>query len=311
MAHFTSHLADSIARRHGIVRTGDLIAAGFSHHAIRRMIASGSLVRQHRDTYRVATAPDTFEARCVAASLADSTATITGPAAGRLWGFRHVVRVDVPIVLVEHSRHPFAHGVLVRRSNQLSDLDQLLRPDGIRLARPPRAWFDCARDSSDRRFEMLTEWVIDNHTPVPELWEMMRRLEQRGRPGLARVRRVLSQRATWQRPAGSGLELRVLKALERSGVPELVRQHPIMLQDHTIVHPDGARPEIRWAVEVDHVTWHGGRFDAQYDKARDRQLRRVAWQVDRVTDQELRDDFAGSITELAELYRLRCAELAA
>jgi very-short-patch-repair endonuclease len=78
-----------------------------------------------------------------------------------------------------------------------------------------------------------------------------------------------------------------------------------------VIHPDGAIPDIRWAIEIDHVTWHGGRLDAQRDKGRDRQLRRIGWQVDRVTDQEVRDDFAGVITELVELVTLRRRELAA
>lgn len=43
---------------------------------------------------------------------------------------------------------------------------------------------------------------------------------------------------------------------------------------------------------------------------RDRGLRRLGWQVDRVTDQELTDDFDGTIAELVELYHLRCGTAA-
>ena len=35
--------------------------------------------------------------------------------------------------------------------------------DGIRVASPPRVWFDCGRDLDDERFERLTEWVLDHH----------------------------------------------------------------------------------------------------------------------------------------------------
>jgi len=119
----------------------------------------------------------------------------------------------------------------------------------------------------------------------------------------------MSQRADWQRPAGSGLELRVLQALERAGVGPLVRQHPLRLPNGVVIHPDGADPEVRWAIEVDHVTWHGGRFDAQRDKGRDRGARRIGWQVDRVTDQELAADFAGHISELVDLHRRRRTEI--
>ena len=77
-----------------------------------------------------------------------------------------------------------------------------------------------------------------------------------------------------------------------------------------MIHPDGADPSIRWAIEVDHVTWHGGRLDAQYDKSRDRRARAIGWQVDRVTDQELATDFDATISEVAGLWRLRRREVA-
>jgi len=133
----------------------------------------------------------------------------------------------------------------------------------------------------------------------------------RGRPGLARVRRVMSQRSDWQRPTGSLLELRVLRALRAAGVPELVRQHAVRLPNGIVIHPDAADPRIRWALEVDHVTWHGGRADAQRDKGRDRGLRRLGWQVDRITDRELTEHFDSTVREITELYWLRHQDVAA
>ncbi len=302
MPHFSTELASLIAQRHGVVRHAELIADGFNPAVIRKLITAGALMRHHRGTYRLSTAPDTFEFRCAAASLAERSAIVTGAAAARLWEFRHVAKVELPIVLLEHDRNALTHGVLVRRTNQVNREDVVLRPDGIRLASPPRTWFDCARDLEDEPFEMLTEWVIDHHARVPTLWRLARRLDQRGRPGLARVKRVLSQRQIWQKPAGSGLELRVLAALRQAGLPELVRQYPVRLGDGSVVHPDGALPDLRWAIEVDHVTWHGGRFDAQYDKSRDRKARRAGWTIERVSDRELSTDFGGTIADIVEMY---------
>lgn len=312
MPHLSPSLAALVARRHGIVAVADLLADGLSASTIRRLVTARVLVRCHEGVYRVATAPDTFEARCGAVSAADPTVVVTGRAAGRLWGFRHLGRpVEQPIVLVDHGSHAVSGAVLVRRTNVLTDDDWLERPDGIRVATPARAWFDCARDVNDTTFEHLTEWVLDHHGGVPVLWEMRRRLDAGGRPGLRRVNRVLSQRPAWQRPADSKLELRVLNALAAAGVAGLVRQHPIRLPDGVTVHPDGALPGIRWALEIDHVTWHGGRLDAQRDKARDRQLRRLRWQVDRVTDHDVSTRFEATIAELVELVALRRRELAA
>ncbi len=310
MPQLSISLRDKVRARHGVVTTDELVADGIGRNSIRRWVETGVIVRYHPGVYRFATSPDTFESRCLAACFADPSTVVTGTAAGRLWEFRHIVTPSEPILLVEHNRSPLSRGVALRRTNMLDPSDWVQRADGIRVATPRRAWFDCARDTSDQRFEMLTEWVLDHHSSVPELWAMMRRMSARGRPGAARVRRVLSQRIAWQRPAGSGLELRVLNGLERAGIKGLVRQFEIKLPNGIVIHPDGALPHIRWAVEVDHVTWHGGRLDAQRDKGRDRQLRRIAWQVDRVTDVELKQHFDRTIHELVELVDLRRREAA-
>jgi hypothetical protein len=311
MPFLSSQLAQRVAVRHGVVSVAEMTTDGLGRNAIRGLVTAGSLIRCHQGVYRVATSADTFESRCAAACLADRSAVITGPAAARLWEFRHVWRAEQPIVMIEHDRTPLSNGVILRRTNVLAPEDVTVRGDGIRVASPSRAWFDCARDLDDARFERLTEWVLDHHASVPTLWRMRRRLDHRGRPGLARVNRVLSQRSAWQRPAGSGIELRVLRALERAGVGPIVRQHPLRLPDGVVIHPDGALPNLRWAVEVDHVTWHGGRLDAQRDKGRDRKLRRIGWQVDRVTDTEVRDSFDSTIVELLELIELRRSDIAA
>lgn len=305
MAHLSAELARHVSTRHGVVTTAEMIDDGLTTNAIRYWVTQQVLRRCHDGVYRLSVAPDTFLSRCAAACLADPNVVITGPAAARLWEFRHVFRPELPTVLVEHDRHPFADGVVVQRTNVLDDEDRVERPDGIVVASPPRAWFDCARHLNDERFEMLTEWVLDRHASVPRLWQTRRRLAGRGRTGLARVNRVLSQRASWQRPADSGLEVKVLRALERAGIRGIVRQHPIKLYNGSVVHPDGALPTVKWALEIDHVTWHGGRIDAQRDKARDRALRRVGWQVDRVTDVELTENFDATIRELVAMIHLR------
>lgn len=311
MLVLSSSLAARVASRHGVVTADELVTDGVTISTIRRAVTAGVLLRCHAGVYRLATSSYTFEARCVAVCLADADAFITGVAAGRLWGFRHIPQRELPIVSVPHARHPFANGVTVRRTNVIDAEDWIVRADGIRVASPARAWFDAARDLDDQRFEALTEWVLDQHTSVPTLWRTRRRLATSGRVGAARVNRVLSQREVWQKPADSMLELRVFKALERHGVSGLVRQQPIRLPDGTVIHADLALPAIRWAVEVDHVTWHGGRLDAQRDKGRDRNLRRVGWEVDRVTDVELSAAFDATIRELIDLIGQRRRSVAA
>jgi hypothetical protein len=304
-------LAERVAQRHGIVTADELIEHGFTANTIRRQVTSAALIRVHDGVFRTAVTLATFESECAAACIADDRIVITGVAAARLWKFHHCWLPEHPIVMTDHDRSPITTGVKMRRSNRLPPTDWVDRPDGIRVAAPPRAWFECGRDLHDEKYEMLTEFMIDRYCGIPTLWRTAQRLCARGRDGSARVRRVLSQRDVWQKPAGSGLELRVLKALEAAGVPTLVRQYRITLPNGIVIHCDGAIPAARWAVEVDHVTWHGGRSNAQRDKSRDRQLRKMRWHVDRVTDIELHDDFAGTIREVVDLYHDRRRALAA
>ena len=298
-------LSRLIAARHGVVTKSELIGDGFTEHTIRRQVKTGTLVRMHSGVYRIATSAESFETRCAAACLADPSVAVTSISAGKLWGFRPIPRHDVPILVTGHDEPRLARGVIVRRSTTLPDEHVVERADGIRLTTPPRAWFDCARDLDDEWFERLTEWVLDHHASVPTLWGMRRSLTRRGRDGSARVNRVLSQRPTWQKPADSGLELKVLRALEARGIGPIVRQFAIRLPSGVVIHADGAIPPLKWAFEIDHVTWHGGRITAQDDKARDRALRRIGWQVDRVTDEDVKLRFRATIDELVELVELR------
>jgi hypothetical protein len=308
MPQFSADLLAIARAHHGVMTTAQLAEHGVSRHAIGHLTRDRVLQRLHNGVYLIASSPLTFEARCAAASLADPEAVVTGPAAARLWAFRHVFHPAVPEVLVRHDRTPITSGVTLRRTNVLSAEDIVDRSDGIRVASPPRAWFDCACHIDDQRFEMLTEWVLDKHVGISVLFQTVRRLDARGRPGLARVHRTLSRRPAWQKPAQSGLETRVLRALRRGGLTHLANQHPIRLPNGVLIHADVADPSIGWAVEIDHVTWHGGRFEAQRDKARDRQARRAGWLVERVTDQALRDHFHGEIADLIDSHRVRSAE---
>ena len=68
-----------------------------------------------------------------------------------------------------------------------------------------------------------------------------------------------------------------------------------------------AMPELRLGIEVDHVTWHGGRLDVERDKRRDRDLARLGWQVVRVTDGDVEHRLAATVDDLIAIARRRRA----
>lgn len=95
--------------------------------------------------------------------------------------------------------------------------------------------------------------------------------------------------------------MRVLRALRCRGI-ELEPQVAVRLPSGVVRHLDGGDKSRRWGLEIDHVTWHGGRGDAQRDKAVDRQYRRLGWIVERVGDDEINSSFNQVIDELVESY---------
>jgi hypothetical protein len=287
-----------------MISTEQLNSCGVSPGRRRRLLESGVFIRAHPTVFRFAAAPDTFEGRCVAACLADSSVAISGVTAGRLRRLRGMP--DGLIHAMTVRRQLDLDGVVVHRTNQLHPgYDVEHRSDGIRVLEVPRLVFDLARFLDDVDLESVIEQVLHrNMTNVPRLLATGRRLGKMGRDGTTRFARVLGGRPRWMKPKQSDHEVRVLGALRAAGV-ELVPQQRVELLDGTVVHLDGGDPLRRFGVEVDHVTWHGGRLSGQYDKWRDRQLHRIGWYAPRVTDEDLDTNFDGVIRELVELYHGR------
>lgn len=283
MAFLSRALCAHLAAHYGVTDRATLVRLGVTYHELDGFLRNGMFVGVHTGVYRLGTTPETFLGQCRAACLADSELVISSTSAARLWHFKHTGKPAELFATVAHDRTPVSVGVILRRSNQLIDEDIVQRDDGIRLTSPPRTWFDRARDMNDHYFEALTEHVLNHHCSTPILFRFVRRLSGRGRPGSARVRRVMSQRAAWQKPADSTLEFEVLKAFEMRGV-EFVRQHALQLPNGVRIHLDGADPTIRFGIEVDHHEFHGGREATDRDGQRDRKAARMGWQVVRITD---------------------------
>ena len=113
---------------------------------------------------------------------------------------------------------------------------------------------------------------------------------------------MLDSRPNWRRPVDSDLELRLLKAMRRRGL-DLIPQFRVVLDSGREVSLDLAAPAIKFGIEVDHVTWHGGRLETQRDKGRDRELMRLGWTVARVTDEDIARRLEETAHQLIDIAR--------
>ncbi len=302
-----------VRRRHGVTTWQELKGDGMGSGTLRRYLDTGELVRLHPGIYRFGTSPDTLESRCVAACLADDRVVVSHLTAARLQGLRRVGDDDIVHLTVRGDRVPLSTGVVTHRTKTLAAGDVEQRADHIRLTTALRTAFDLASLLGDLDLESVIEQLLDRRrVSVPELHAIGRRLRAPGRTGSSRFCRVVCGRDGWLKPADSHLEVRMWRALSSGGISGLVRQHPVVLDDGRVVHLDIADPQCGWALEIDHVTWHGGRADAQADKIRDRALRRADWHVERVTDAEVERSLAALVLELRQsLVSRRATRMAA
>jgi very-short-patch-repair endonuclease len=281
----------------GLVTVEQLNQAGVRGR--RRMAAfnEGQLVPLFDGVYRLASHPDSFDQRCLAAILAAPGACLSGPTAGRLYGFRKVYTTDVHLLAWNTIELP---GVAAHRSSFLRPAD-ITTWGRLRILRPARLICDLARFLSHEDLESVIEQAIDRSLVDMALMRDIARLFARpGRDGSARLARVLDHRADWLRPADSHLEVALSRSLRSRGV-QLVPQYSVQLDDGEVVRLDLAVPELRFGIEIDHVTWHGGRLDVQRDKRRDRRLMLVGWTVARVGDEDVTRRLATTTDELVRI----------
>jgi very-short-patch-repair endonuclease len=234
---------------------------------------------------------------------------VSHTSAGRVWSLRGLGADRRLHVTLPGRQKRLVPGAVVHWSHRIDVVDVVERPDGIRVTSPPRTAFDLAWQLSDDRLASVIEQLVhDKRCTIPTLFATGRRLGRSGRNGSDRFARVLQSRPAWLRPVGSDLELRFERAVIDAGLPRPVRQAAIALPDGHVVHPDFLWPEIGEAVEIDHITWHGGKLDLTYDKQRDRLLRRVGIHTTRFTDSEILDNLRSVVEDTrAILERSRVA----
>ena len=174
---------------------------------------------------------------------------------------------------------------------------------------PPRTAFDLAAGSTTTPSPRSSSSSSTRSAArSPTLFATGRRLGERGRNGSARFARVLQSRPALLKPAGqrpraparagarSTPGSRGRSASTRSGCRRARSSTPTST----------GRPSEE-ALEVDHVTWHGGKLDLTYDKRRDRQLWQLGVHVTRVTDDEIRHHLGRVVADIAAILRSRAA----
>jgi very-short-patch-repair endonuclease len=294
-------LFDIARSQRGLITASQLTEHKVVGRARTDALASGLLVPVHRGVHRINGQPETFEQRCLAACLAAPGAAVSGPTAGRLLRLRKVHTEEVHVIA---TRAIELGSVTAHRTDLLSPAD-VASVDGIPALRPARLLCDLAAHLDQDSLESVLEQMLARRlVSIPAVRAMAKRFVGPGRPGSVRLGRVLDARSDWLRPAESDLELRVWRRLASRGLM-MERQVEVVADSGRRYRLDLAAPAIRFGIEVDHVTWHGGRLDVQADKRRDRELTHIGWLISRVTDDDLAGRFDATLDQLIGIADVR------
>lgn len=220
-------IADVARRQHGLFSVGQARSLRLNPTTIDRRLETGRYERLHPGVYRVAGAPDSREARYMAAVLAVSTAqdpaVLSHSSAAHLWRFG--VRPDEMIHVVSETHHPGRlDGVKPHRTKALPVHHRTER-DGIPVTSPERTLCELA---SCVGYTTLRKAVANamrrNLVTAADLAATMYEL---GRiRGKTKLRMILAELTPLERDAREGIESLFLRVMTWAGFPPSAMNHP-------------------------------------------------------------------------------------
>jgi very-short-patch-repair endonuclease len=187
-----------------------------------------------------------------------------------------------------------ASGFVVHRMASLPRGD-VVTVDGIRCTSATRTIIDCAALLDDELLEAAFEQA--RRMGLTSVVALARRADElcgRGRPGSARLERLLGVQRIGERGLESRLEVKLARLLRRSALPAPVRQHPVGRY-----RLDFAWPAFRVACECDGFEHHGARLAWKRDRGRLAAIEAARWRVVQVTWDDVTREAAQTLDRLA------------
>jgi hypothetical protein len=280
----------SIARRQRALITSDqLHELGMTEHEIRRRVLDGSLERIHQSVFAIPGAPRTWEQAGEAALLALPGSALGVLSSGRVHRFWSMTRCNDLTVLSNVRSHHDLPGVTVRRVTLLPpEHVEIVR--GLRVTTRPRTLIDLATVLNDRRLQrVIEEELAKKSVSWDALARTFRSLAGRGRPGIARARRVI-EAIEGKPPTESVLERMYLDLLGRAGVDLPLTQVTVPWADRQPGRVDCMFVDSKAIIELDGRTFHVRSDSFEDDRKRDQLATMHGFLHDRFTYRQIRDD---------------------
>jgi hypothetical protein len=279
MPRWESVLAAELSARHHVTTRARLERLGFSRRVIDGLCNRGRLVHVGNGVLISAAGPPTFERR-LAIACALTRGVISYPTAGKVWDFRKTPRRGYPA---------FVTFRWVRSSR--------------RRARWPRKWVVAGRAQGQSTLTAQTGhiWPVCGGSSTRVIAEA----SPAGLVSPAYGYLLAQLTNPWHSRPGTRFQSMQPR---RRGFPPLTREHPVEIAPGRVIHPELGVPEHGFFVEVDHLSWHGGRLEGAYDRRRDLKVRAATgFCVERVTDIAIDKHLVETIEDLWAVWQqARC-----
>jgi very-short-patch-repair endonuclease len=256
----SSELWRLVRRQHGVVTRAQLLAHGYSRHAIEHRLAKGRLYRVHEGVYAVGRPELTRYGIWMAGVLACGEAAVLSHLhAAALWEIRTYAAgpIHVSVPLPRQVNRP---GIVIHRRKALTD-DDLTTHHNIPVTTPIATLVDIAPTlTRDEREAAINEADKRKLVNPPTLRAALD--EAVPRPGTAILRNTLDHRTFTL--TDTKLERLFLPLARRAGLPKPRTQewiHGFKVDFHW--------PDLNLVVETDGLTYHRTPAEQATDRVRD------------------------------------------
>ncbi|HWE09311.1 MAG TPA: type IV toxin-antitoxin system AbiEi family antitoxin domain-containing protein [Solirubrobacteraceae bacterium] len=281
-----ARLAELATRQHGVVRHGQLVALGYSRHAIQWRADSGRLHRIHRGVYAVGHTRLTLRGRWMSAVLAcGDGAVLSHRDAATLHG---LLRAGSGSIHVMASTRHHIDGIRCHFAHHL-DPGDLTEIDGIPVTTLERTLLDIAGGYGFGA--ALQQAQHEDKLDLRRLNAVVAR--HPGRRGIVPLTQALANLTEEPGWTQSELERRFRSLTRTHGLPPALTNQYV---EGELV--DAYWPDHGVVVEVDGWRTHKTRKAFETDRARDSKLAAAHYRVMRFTYRRVRDDPAGVADEL-------------
>ncbi len=286
-------IAAIATRQQGRVSRRQLRAAGIGDGVIQRLIARGTLHREHPSVFAVGHhAPMPLGAEAAALLACADGTVLSHLTAAMLWGLEtpRPRRVDV---LIEGRETARPRGVRVHRTVQLPARDIRVKHQ-LPLTSPPRALLDIADGLPMRQLERgLDQALVSRVVRVGQIAEVLARAG--GRRGASRLQKLIENATGTTTVTRSQAEERMLALIRAADLP-----HP-----EVNCRTRGYEVDFLWrehgvVVEVDGYRYHSSRSAFERDSAKGAKLTAAGLHVMRVTWLQMEADSYAVVARLAQ-----------